>query len=368
MLKKIFLLFSIITAVSAYSQFGINIQIPNAGLIQRERLWDISLVNNSEMQEVMLSLNLQDASSGETVLTAETGSVFATKGIKLLKAKDLTPISYSYSSSSFSRTFLPMGSYIACYQVVSITNRKNSVLAEECIRINIDPLSPPILALPDNKSYCETAYPQFSWLPPTPIEMFTDLTFDLIVVEINEGQTPSQAIQENAPIYLNSSIKKTFENYPASFSKLDTSKIYAWQVIARNNLNYAGKTEVWTFKIKTPSWLKLLIEQTPFIKMKTGIPERGIAPNGILKISYMNETVDTSISISVREVGIDKIKSISFEKKIIRGENLIQQDISKLIPIKDAQLYEATILNSKNEAWKLLFEVKEYKDKKTEKN
>jgi len=78
--------------------------------------------------------------------------------------------------------------------------------------------------------------------------------------------------------------------------------------------------------------------------------------------------VDTSISISVREVGIDKIKSISFEKKIIRGENLIQQDISKLIPIKDAQLYEATILNSKNEAWKLLFEVKEYKDKKTEKN
>src|SRR6185295_7309435 len=111
--------------------------------------------------------------------------------------------------------------------------------------INIAPLSPPVLNSPADRSILQTPYPQFTWMPPTPVQMFDNLNYEITVSEILEGQSPMDAIRYNTPVYAKTNGQQTFETYPSTYSKLDTTKTYAWQVVARSGLNYAAATEIW---------------------------------------------------------------------------------------------------------------------------
>ncbi len=366
MVKKSILLLIGLVPLLVNAQLVINAQLPAAGFVQKDQLWNLVLINNSaDILDVTIQLNLQDAATGQVVLSAVTGNLLAGKGVKNIAAKDLQPILYNSNLPEFSANYLPMGSYIACYQASSIL-RKDVPIAQECIRFNIDPLSPPLLSSPADKAVIESPYPQFTWMPPSPYNMFTNLSYDLLVTEVTEGQSPAEAIQYNTPVYSKSDIAQPYESYASSFTKLDTGKIYAWQVVARNGLSYAAKTEIWTFKIAGPSWLQQIIDQTPFIKMKKDNPEKGIAPNSILKLSYYNETADTAVSIQILKLN-DNIKNVVFFNiHVNQGENLIQKDLQKLLHASEGQLYEAYIINSRNEKWKMLFEVHKYEEKKAE--
>lgn len=350
------------------AQLVLNAQLPAAGFVQKDQLWNLVLVNNkADILDVTLQMDLQDAASGQVVLSAKTGSFLIGKGVKNISARELQPILYNYNVPGLSGNYLPMGAYIACYQVISNVI-KEGPLAQECIRFNIDPLSPPLLSSPADKAVVESPYPQFTWTPPTPYDMFTNLSYDLLITEVTEGQSATEAIQYNTPIYSKSDLNQPYESYASSFTKLDTGKIYAWQVVAKNGLSYAVKTEVWTFKIAPPSFVKMIIEQTPFIKMKMDNPEKGIAPNGILKLSYNNETIDTAVTIHLVELNNRDKAAITINVSVKRGENLLQQNVQKILHAKQGVLYEAYITSSRNEKWRILFEVHEYKDKKTERN
>lgn len=368
MVKKFILIGLGLMPLILKAQLVLNAQLPAAGFVQKDQLWNLVLVNNStDILDVTIQMNLQDAATGQVVLSAVTGNLLAGKGVKNITAKDLQPILYNYNLPELSANYLPMGSYIACYQATS-NLRKDVPVAQECIRFNIDPLSPPLLSSPADKATIESPYPQFTWMPPSPYNMFTNLSYDLLVTEVTEGQSATEAIQYNTPIYSKSDLAQPYESYASSFTKLDTGKIYAWQVVAKNGLSYAAKTEVWTFKIAPPSFVKMIIEQTPFIKMKQDNPEKGIAPNGILKISYTNETIDTSVIIHLVELNDRSKKEITISVPVKRGENLIQKDVQKALNAKEGVLYEGYIISSRNERWRILFEVHEYKDKKTERN
>jgi hypothetical protein len=369
MLKKLLAIALFVLPFIGNAQVTLNAQLPQAGFVQKEQLWNLILVNNNaDVLDINIQMNLQDAITGQVVLTATTGNLLLSKGVKMVKSGDIQPIVYNYTAPDLSRNYLPMGAYVACYQIINNTNRKEAPLAEECIRINIDPLSPPMLNSPSDKSEIESPYPQFTWMPPTPFDMFSNLSYDLLITEVLQGQSAIEAIQYNTPLYSKGSINQPYESYASSFNKLDTGKLYAWQVVAKNGINYAAKTEVWTFKVAPPSWIKQLIEQTPFIKMKRDNPEKGIAPNGFLKIAYTNETADTSCLVHLIDISVSNAPTISFEVKLNSGENLIQKDIKKMLHAKEGKIYEAIILNSRNEQWRMLFEIKEYKDKKTERN
>lgn len=63
--------------------------------------------------------------------------------------------------------------------------------------------------------------------------MFSSLSYELLVTEVLQGQTPIEAIQYNTAIYSKGNINQAYESYASSFYKLDTGKLYAWQVIAK---------------------------------------------------------------------------------------------------------------------------------------
>lgn len=254
MIKKFILATLAILPLLVHAQVTINAHLPPAGLVMGDQLWYLILSNSKEdVKEVNIKMSLQEASSGQIVLSANSGSFLLGKGIKIITSKDVQPISYNYTNPEFSRAYLPMGSYIACYQVYFNGQKGEEPLGDDCIRINIDPLSPPLLNTPSDKSEVETPYPQFTWLPPAPMDMFSNLNYELLVTEVLPGQSSTEAIQQNTPLYSNSNLFQTYESYPSSFSGLDTGKLYAWQVVAKNGLHYAAKTEVWTFKVKKES-------------------------------------------------------------------------------------------------------------------
>jgi len=368
MVKKIVLLVVVFLPLLLKAQLVLNAQLPAAGFVQKDQLWNLVLVNNkADILDVTIQMDLQDVASGQVVLSASTGNLLIGKGVKNIAAKDLQPILYNYNVPDLSRNFLPMGAYIACYQVISNTI-KEGPLAQECIRFNIDPLSPPLLSSPADKAAIESPYPQFTWMPPTPYDMFTNLSYDLLLTEVTEGQSATEAIQYNTPIYSKSDIAQPYESYASSFTKLDTGKIYAWQVIAKNGLSYAAKTEVWTFKVKPPSIVKLIIEQSPFIKMKKDYPEKGIAPNSILKLSYINETTDSIASVKIFDLNTPSKSITEFNVVIQPGENLVQYNLKKLVSLEEGKIYEARIINSRKEIWIMRFESRYYNDKKTERN
>lgn len=343
------------------AQVSLSVQLPPGGMVSRDQLWNVAVMNNGGTTvEATLALELRDAVSGQTVLSAGTGNFSAGKGVKMINIRDVQPVLYNHLSGDFSGSYLPLGSYVACYRLFQQTAKGPVPLADECVRINISPLSPPLLNTPSDKSQLETTNPQFAWLPPAPLDMFRNLSYDLVVAEVLEGQSPSEAVQYNTPVYARPDIRMPVDVYPSTYSKLDTGRLYAWQVIARNGTQYAAATEVWTFSIKGPEKENKYVKKAPYIKMMMGnAADIGIAPNGILKLMYNNRTNDSLVTI---KIDIPGEGAKTFELNVKQGENYLEYPLTKVIKYKENIVYRATLVNSLRETWSLQFKVVLFKD------
>jgi hypothetical protein len=292
-------------------------------MVQKEQLWNLALSNNYNSPiEVTIYFTLQDAVTGQSVLTAGTRSLTLTKGVKMLQARDVQPVQYNISSSGFSGNFLPLGSYLACYTVNRMKGDGVEAIATECVRLTINPLSPPLLNTPADRSVVTTPYPQFTWLPPTPLDMFDNLQYDISVAEVMPGQSAGEAILYNTPKYISGRLKLPFGNYPSSYSKLENGKTYAWQVTARNGATYAAVTEAWTFRMGEDTIAKT-ITVANYIQLRNKQEKAGInyITGKDLHIKYYSyDPVRTAI---IRITGLDE-KLIREEKQTLAyGDNFI---------------------------------------------
>ena len=339
MLKKMILLGLLLLPCLLQAQVTINAQLPPGGLVQKDHLWYLILINSkADVQDVSIKMSLQDAATGQIVMSANSGSLLLGKGVKIITSRDVQPITYNYQSTDFARNYLPMGAYIACYQVYRTGDKGDEPLGDECVRINIDPLSPPLLNAPADKSEVYTPYPQFSWMPPTPFDMFVDGSYDILVTEVLPGQSTTEAIQYNTPVYTKSNITQTYESYPTGFSALDTGKIYAWQVVARNGLNYAAKTEVWTFIVKQEKPVKRAVYSSYILlDNKT----EGIYPvkRDSLHIKFVSSSPLNDGNVQFTDETGKRI--IVFTQKIRPGDNYFDFNISN--GFRRGKVYKVTI-------------------------
>ena len=363
MIKRLILLSLGLLPFLLQAQVVINAQLPPAGLVQKDQLWNLVVMNNSgNILNAYINMSLQDISTGQVVLSASTGNITFGKGVKVITVKDAQPVQYNYNVPEYSKTFLPMGTYTVCYQLTTLNHEGESVVGNDCFAINIEPLSPPLLNTPADKSDIQTPYPQFSWMPPAPVDMFSSLAYDIIVTEVLPGQSPSEAIEYNLPTYSRTNILQTADNYPSSDTKLDTAKTYAWQVIARNGASYAAKTDVWTFKIDQDKQPVDIVAITPFIQLTTSSSDRGVAPNGVLKIVYNNKSTSKTLKVDVTDLTTSNSSApVEFSVAATQGQNYIQYDLNKIMSTKDGGVYLAQIVDDKNEKWFIHFVVKNYK-------
>lgn len=234
-------------------QLVLSVQSAPAGIVQKTQLWNLVLINSGASAiRVRINLTLLDVRENQPVFAAVSQPLTIEKGVRQIKYQDIAPADYNYFSISFSRltdAFLPVGHYRACYSVYEERPVHDAIKAEDCVEIEVSPLAPPQLLFPHDSSYSDVPWPQFSWLPPAPISLFTDLNYDMLLTEVRKDQTALTAIQENMPLYNGNRLLQPVFSYPATAMKLDTGKLYAWRIVAKNGQSYAGQSDVWTFRI-----------------------------------------------------------------------------------------------------------------------
>ncbi|HEX8331552.1 MAG TPA: hypothetical protein VF622_02965, partial [Segetibacter sp.] len=297
----------------------------------------------------------------QPVLTAKTKIITLNKGALQLKASDLSPIQYNYSGSSFNIDrnpdgFLPIGSFVACYSIIKQKSEGSLQLSEECIPIEVTPLSPPLLNTPENDAIIETTHPQFTWLPPTPVNLFSDLNYNLVLVEVMKGQSPSQAVQSNIPVYNIGNYKSLFNNYPTSNKSLDTGRLYAWRVVAKNSNQFTAQSDVWTFRISNRNPSKEGSRIQSFTELKRGYDAAFAICYGSLKFDYNNDANDSTIQYKI--ISIEDGKGTILKKGTlitVFGQNLFELPLQNVKGFQNNKTYMLQVFNSRDEQWSLNF-------------
>ncbi len=314
-----------------FGQLSVALQGPPTGVIQKSGLWNMALINSGTSSiQVTIGLTLLDSRTNQTVLTATTKPVLLTRGVRQLKPIDISPVNYTYNSPAFMRLgasdgLLPVGNYRACYTFYSLSGEHpvQQVLAEECVPLEVQPLSPPELSQPADTATVETPYPQFTWLPPVPVTLFTDLRYDLLVAELQAGQSPQSAIQENLPVYSALNLTQPFNAYAASYKSLDTGKVYAWRIIAKNGESYAAQSDVWTFRIAKKSVAPPVPVNGTYLTLRSSENPitTGILPNNILGLQYYS--YDSAHQAQIRLTGEKGEILQTLSQQLIYGKNFI---------------------------------------------
>lgn len=346
MKKNVLLIFlSFIFLSSIRAQVNMNVQVPPTGVIQKGQLWNLLLVNTSDnIITVNIQLSLVLINDNTPVLTATSKPITLTKGAKQIMMRDVVP-DYKYLSSIFSdrspEGFLPVGNFMACYVINDLA--KQNELAEDCVPVEVSPVAPPQLNLPGDKTVIESPYPQFTWLPPSPLQQFNNLTYDLLLVEVRPGQSATEAIQQNIPQFNVANEKSIFSNYPASYKSLDTAKEYAWRIVAKNNGEFAAQSEVWTFKISSKIFQPLVPKNGNYILIKAG-QSAGVntVEGDILGIKYYSYDRDHETLISFYDANGALVQEI--KQKLAYGDNYLAYRLNRNFKKETIYLIQLTDL------------------------
>lgn len=329
MRKKILLLIvpGLLMGLVSMGQLNLVLQVPPVGVMQKVQLWNMALVNTGNAVSVTIQLTLVSARDNQPVMTASTRSVYLPKGTTVLTPKEVTPVQYDYLSPSFTdrdpNGFLPAGNYKACYTAVG-AGHTSAAFAEECIPIEVQPLSPPQLLTPGDKDTIPTAYPQFSWIPPAPLNLFSNLNYDLLLVEVMPGQAAQEAIQQNIPVYTAGHYKDVVNLYPASNHPLDTGRVYAWRIVAKNEDEFIDQSDVWTFRLATLKPTVLKVPDGNYIPLqRSNETPAGVhlVTTGVLGIRYYSFSKDHDTTVSFYGQDGKLVRSVN--RKIVYGENYL---------------------------------------------
>lgn len=347
---------------SVRAQVLINLQLPPAGLQVKSQLWNLSLVNTTNAGfNVQLNMTLADLTTGQPILTGTTTVFNLPAGLKQIQLSDVVPIQYnvvnnSYNINNSSDGFLPIGTFLVCFDVLKINSETVDNIAGDCEAIQVEPASPPILQTPYDQEEIEEARPLFTWSPPAPLSLFNNLNYDLKLVEVGSNQSSGDAIQNNLPVYYQNFIGSASLQYPFSINELDTSVLYAWQVRAYSNGWAACNSEIFTFTLKNNQTTSAFPNKI-YARLK-GITETPLTiTKSELLFEYINAYNNELIDLVLTDITNKTNVLISLHESIIQvhyGQNFIKVDLSQSNLINN-HIYQLQILGLKGESQAIRF-------------
>ncbi len=355
MLKKLTLIALLLLSLLSYSQITVNVQLPPGGMVYKDQLWNLVLVNNNNAVDAAISLEIQDATTGQTVLSAVSTSFILGKGIKMINIKDAQPVQYNYLTAELTGRYLPLGTYVACYRVIKKDVKEPGPLGNECVTIHINPLNPPQLSTPADEAVLDNGYPLFTWLPPGPVDMFDNLNYDLLVTEVLPAQSPAEAILYNTPVYTGNNLRTASQNFTSTFSRLKEGQQYAWQVTARNGSNYSAQTEVWSFTIKSPDSVSTLLSSAGYVELKNNSESSGISyiKNDELLVKYYS--FDSDHETVVKFFSADGRLMRKVKQKVKYGNNFLRFTLSN--EFKNGTVYKIEIMDRQQNIYSASFRI-----------
>ncbi len=352
-----------------HAQLMINLQLPPTGLTLKSQLWNFSLINpNSSLLRTKVEVVLQDASNNQRVLSGIGSLISVESAAQQIKYSDVSPVVYTVHNSAYGidaspEGFLPVGTFIVCYNVIQYEAHNNSNIAQECETISIEPISPPILVLPADSERLEISRPIFTWAPPMPFSLFNNLNYDWILVEVQPLQTAAVAIQQNFPLLTQTGLTASNFQFPIAAPELDTSKLYAWRVTAKNNATAIANSEVWCFRIKKFDRDTSVHKASGYyMRLKKEMDPAYSISDGLVRYEYINELNDSLVSIRLYDLSLAnsrEILSAGLQVQLKYGQNFLTMDLRSISAIIEKHIYLLTLTNSMGEVWATKFEYRQ---------
>jgi len=365
-MKKYILLILTITGVLRLSaQVVLNLQLPPAGLTVKSQLWNMTVVNTvSQPVQAQIELSMINVANNQPVLTATTSVLTFPKGLKQLHAGDVAPVTYNIQDPAFRvdgspEGFLPVGTFQVCYSIVRVDLEVSERIAEECETVVIEPISPPQLVSPGDSGIVEQTRPLFNWLPPAPVQLFNNLVYDFSLVRVEPLQTGAEAVQQNIPLDRESNVTATNRQYPLSLPELDTSRTYAWQVVARSGGTEVARSDVWTFRVRKEGPETLSPAPVYYSRLQRETDAAYGVCRGMLYYEYLNETNDKMVPFKIYDLSNASGKELVSDSTVISlhyGQNMGKLDFSHNAMLQDKHVYLFELINSRREHWYLKFQ------------
>jgi hypothetical protein len=347
----------------AQAQLVATLQTPATGLTHKPQLWNMMLINpGPDAMSLQVQISLQDLQTGQKIITGTTRILQVARGAKMLQYGEVAPVQYNYVAAIPDKTpdgLLPVGLYRVCYTFIKDPDKNPEPVQEECVQVDIQPLSPPQLITPAHESVLETNYPQLNWLPPGPAQLFTNLRYDIKLVALQPNQTAAEAIQQNSPVYSKAGLTENYVAYPASAAALNTGTTYAWQVVAKDFGHYAAQTDIWTFTVKAPPTPDRNKSQMYNRLRKGNEPGYGQATEDLL-FAYDNEAHDSAVTVQVFDISRQAPAIVKESIILSGGDNFITLPLKKHPGFTKGGRYRLVLINSRGEQWSLVFELLSY--------
>jgi hypothetical protein len=359
MKKSSFLILAVICLLQAKSQLAVNLQLPPVALTLKNQLWNMTLVNTSgQTMRLKVDITFIDVTNNLTVMTGSSTEFDLAAGTRQMQANDFLPITYNVTSTNYNIDnspggFLPIGHFNVCYQFSRYSTGHAETLTEECETVEIEPLSPPILVFPEDEAVIETTRPVFNWIPPAPANLFSNLTYDLKLVEVVGSQVPADAIQQNIALFSAQSVNAPTTVYPSGLPALDTGKLYAWQVTAKSNGSFIAKSDTWVFRLaSSENDVQLNQAGEAFAKLRLNMDANYFLCKGTLRFYYDNHSNDDSVKISIFDLNEPQTALLKDDKYALQpGQNLKELDLQDMPGFTNNHYYRIELVNSRQEKW-----------------
>jgi hypothetical protein len=260
--KLILLLFSLTTFFKVNSQVSFEFNAINEYAFNTREALNLVIVNNhTKTFPVFINGKIMDGNR-QAVVEFKSHEFVLSPGSNII-----TPMTASLADVNFSNMDIaeiesrtgtyPSGNYQVCIWLECVSKDcggagQDAVTMEQmkCAPVHVENPTPLLLATPNDDAEIEETRPMFTWIPPSPVAGSASLNYTMMLVEIMEGQTKSDALALNRPLIEMEGLQQPVLMYPSDLDALEPGKSYAWQVRA-----YVGKTEIakseqWKFKIK----------------------------------------------------------------------------------------------------------------------
>ena len=229
----------------------VNIQfVPELQGRNIDGLFNARIYSAKAQRSVSLTITVTERKRGR-VLTVKTPAFSINPGSSTIPAAAVRPARLQFANNSFSSQIqqsgtLPEGDYEYCF---TLTPEQGGLdpesPAEQCYSAEVTPFSPLNLTEPANQEKICLPRPMFSWQPSFPF--VNGAAYQLILTEIKERQTATEAINYNLPLISQNGIVSPALAFPASYKELKAGKKYAWQVSLYKNQTVLNRSEIWEF-------------------------------------------------------------------------------------------------------------------------
>ncbi|HRZ42891.1 MAG TPA: hypothetical protein P5228_09345 [Bacteroidales bacterium] len=214
----------------------------------------ISFENLSGMPVlVYLKGTIEETSTG-MVASGSTGLYTIQPGFSMPHYTEFGNITVDFVNPSLKAyvvqsNMIPPGNYTVCLWAYDAMT--GNEICKFCAPQDIIRPSAPMLIHPMKGQQVLEPAPVFSWFPPSPVPM-VDILYTYKLVEMFEGQTPTEAMSSNPPILVKYDILGCLLPYSFEFPILMIGGHYAWQVQAHTIEGLTvgendGYSEVWDF-------------------------------------------------------------------------------------------------------------------------